>query len=52
MRWHLCSERRIHVAGLGHPGTFMMWHLELKFTGWSFMAVSAGPKGHLQPPDS
>ena len=35
---HLCYDRLIHVAGLGHPGTFMMWDLELKFICWSFMA--------------
>ena len=31
MPWHLCDDRLIHVAGLGHAGTFMMWDLELKF---------------------
>ena len=39
MPWHLCYDRLIHWAGLGHPGTFMMWDLELKFICWSFMAA-------------
>ena len=51
MPWHLCYDRLIHVAGLGHPGTFMMWDLELKIICWSFIATSAGPQRHLQPPD-
>ena len=52
MAWHLCSDRLIPVAGLGHPGTLMMWDLELKFICWIFMAASAGPHRHLRPPDS
>ena len=52
MPWHLCYERLIHVAGLGHPGTPMMLDLELKFICWSFMAASAGPRRHLRPADS
>ena len=35
MPCHLCYDRLIRVAGLGHPGTFMMWDLELKFVCWS-----------------
>ena len=41
MPCHLSYDRLIHVAGLGHPGTFMMWDLEVKFKCWSFMAASA-----------
>ena len=52
MRWHLCYDRLIHVAGWGHLGTFMMWDLELKSICWSFMAASAGPQRHLRPSDS
>ena len=29
MPCHLCYDRQIHVIGLGHRGTFMMWDLEL-----------------------
>ena len=52
MSWHLCYDRLIHVVALGHPSTFMMWDLEVKFICWSFTAASAGPQRHLQPPDS
>ena len=52
MPCHLRYDRLIHVAGLGHPGTFMMWDLELKFICCSFMAASAGPQRHVRPPDS
>ena len=31
MPCHLCYDAPIHVARLGHPGTFIMWDLELKF---------------------
>ena len=34
MPCHLCYDRLIHVAGLGHPGTCMVWDLELKFICW------------------
>ena len=44
MPWYLCYDRLIHVAGLGHPDTFIMWDLELKFICRSFMATSAGPQ--------
>ena len=47
MPWHLCDDRLIHVAELGHPGTSMMCHLELKFVCWGFMAASARPQLHL-----
>ena len=30
MPWYLCYDRLLHVPGLAHPGTFMMWDLELK----------------------
>ena len=52
MPCHLCYDRLIHVAALGHPGTLMMWDLELKLICWNFMAASAGPQRHLRPPDS
>ena len=52
MPWYLCYDRLIHLAGLGHRGTFMILDLELKFICSSFMAASVGPQRHLRPPDS
>ena len=52
MPCHLYYDRLIHVVGLGHPGTSIMWDLELKFICWSFMAASAGPQRRLPPTDS
>ena len=52
MPWHLCYDRLIHVAGLGHLGTFMMRDLEYKFICWSFMVASSGPQRHQRPPHS
>ena len=52
MPWRLCYDWLIHLAGFRHPGTFMMWDLDLKFICWSFMAAGAGPQRHLRPPNS
>ena len=46
---HLRYDRLIHVAGLRHPGKFMMWGLELMFIPWSFMSASAGHERQLRP---